>query len=294
MDAAAPRRSAALVTASYAPDFERCRLLCETVDRHVTGLDRHYLLVAGHDVARFRALESAGRVVVDERDLLPGWIRPVRDPTSLFRRYVWLSLRTPPLRGWHVQQLRRMALAAFAGEETLVFVDSDVVFVRPFDLGQFWQGDRLRLLRRDGGLSRMAPGDHQVWSAQAARILGIVPPEPSPHDYIGTLIAWRRDTLVALCAHVEAVTGRPWPAAVASGRRFSECTIYGRYVDDVRAGAGHVPDSREFCRVYWNGPVPGDGDIAAYIDGLEPWQVAIGLQSFIGVDAGRLRGLLGL
>ena len=37
--------TAAIVTASYAPDFERCRLLCETIDRHVTGVSHHYILV---------------------------------------------------------------------------------------------------------------------------------------------------------------------------------------------------------------------------------------------------------
>ena len=51
--------SAALVTASYAPDFERCRLLCETVDQYVTGFSHHYILVEHNDVAQFRALESA-------------------------------------------------------------------------------------------------------------------------------------------------------------------------------------------------------------------------------------------
>ena len=74
--------SNALVTASYAPDFERCRLLCETIDRHVTGFGRHYILVESRDVALFRQLENARRIVVDERDLLPSWLRPFDDPTS--------------------------------------------------------------------------------------------------------------------------------------------------------------------------------------------------------------------
>ena len=49
----------ALVTATYAADFERCRLLCETVDRHVTGMTRHLLLVSDPDVALFRQLAQA-------------------------------------------------------------------------------------------------------------------------------------------------------------------------------------------------------------------------------------------
>ena len=49
----------AMVTASYAPDFERCRLLCETIDRFVTGAPRHYILVEQRDVALFRQLGNA-------------------------------------------------------------------------------------------------------------------------------------------------------------------------------------------------------------------------------------------
>ncbi|OWK21969.1 hypothetical protein AJ88_13520 [Mesorhizobium amorphae CCBAU 01583] len=61
--------TAAVVTASYAPDFERCRLLCETMDRQVSGVVHHYILVEHRDVALFRQLETGSRTVVDERDL---------------------------------------------------------------------------------------------------------------------------------------------------------------------------------------------------------------------------------
>ena len=57
-EAANTAGTAAIVTASYAPDFERCRLLCETIDRFVTGAPRHYILVEQRDVALFRQLET--------------------------------------------------------------------------------------------------------------------------------------------------------------------------------------------------------------------------------------------
>lgn len=286
-------RAAAMVTASYAADFERCRLLCETVDARVTGMARHYLLVAGHDVKRFAALQTSNRIVVDERDLLPPWLHAVSDPSSLLRRHVWLSLKVPPLRGWHVQQLRRLALARHAGEAALVSVDSDVAFVKPFDLGDFWSGDRLRLFRRDNALAAGDGAEHAAWSLNAAKSLGL-PPSPSPHDYIATLIAWRRDAAAAMLDHVERVTGRDWAAGVARSRRFSECTLYGRFVDDVTGAAGHVHDGTERCRVYWTGPRLGDDALARFVDGLGPGQVAVGLQSFIGIDVARIRRLVGL
>ncbi|MBA1141680.1 DUF6492 family protein [Mesorhizobium neociceri] len=285
--------TAAVVTASYAPDLERCRLLCETLDRHVSGVAHHYILVEHRDVALFRRLENNHRTVVDERDLLPRWLRVFDDPMSLFRRRIWLSFKTQPLRGWHVQQLRRIAIAAHAREDVLVFCDSDVAFLKPFDLSAFWSDGKVRLFRRDGVLLNEGH-EHRIWSRNAASALGIDPLEISTHDYISTLIAWRRQTVIAMCAEIEKVHGRGWVEVVGSARRFSECMIYGRYVDDVLQGAGHFHGSEEFCRVHWTGEALSDDEFRRFVADMAPGQVAIGMQSFIGTDIGRIRRLIGL
>ena len=88
-----PMRTA-IVTASYAPDLERCRLLCETIDAHVEGFTRHYILVEHADVPLFRSLETPTRVIVDERDLLPSWFRSFPDPLSLGRKRIWKAAST--------------------------------------------------------------------------------------------------------------------------------------------------------------------------------------------------------
>ncbi|PBC00866.1 DUF6492 family protein [Mesorhizobium sp. WSM3860] len=290
-----PRKpSAAIVTASYAPDFERCRLLCETMDRHVTGVARHYILVEHRDMALFRQLEDSRRTIVDERDLLPRWLRAFKDPLSLFRRRVWLSLRTQPLRGWHVQQLRRIAIAARVGEDVLVFCDSDVAFLKPFDASAFWRDGKVRLFRRDGVLANDGHDEHRIWSRNAGWALGIDPVKVSPHDYISTLIAWRRETVNAMCGQIEKMHDRDWVSVVGSARKFSECIIYGRYVDDVLEGAGHFHDSAGFCRIHWKGEALSDDEFRRFVGAMAPEQVAIGMQSFIGTDVGRIRRLIEL
>ena len=168
MTAGANRHDVAIVTASYAGDFERCRLLCETVDRHVGGFSRHLILVADHDAALFRTLESGNRSVVAESDLLPPWMHVIRDPASLFARHLWLSFRTRPLRGWHVQQLRRIAVAKAVDEAALFFCDSDVVFVRPFECGSLWHGNELRFLCRPNALDAEHLDEQRRWSQNAA------------------------------------------------------------------------------------------------------------------------------
>lgn len=281
---------AAMVTASYEPDFERCRLLCETADRHVSGMAHHYILVEGRDYDLFRQLESSGRTVVDERDILPRWLRPFDDPLSGFRRRIWLSLRTQPLRGWHVQQLRRIAIAAHVDEPLLVFCDSDMAFVRDFDMGRFRRDGLTRLFRRDGALAASGLEGHRIWSANAGRVLGL--PGESAHDYISTLIAWDRDTVRAMCARIEAMTGKPWVSALGARRRFSECLLYGRFVDEACGGAGHFHGSEEFCRVHWTGEPLDDAGFRAFVETMSADQVAIGMQSFIGTDLGRIRKLV--
>ena len=281
----------AIVTASYAPDLERCRLLCETIDRFVSGAARHYILVEQRDVALFRQLETRDRVVISERDLLPHWLKPYNDPLSLFRRRIWLSLRTQPLRGWHVQQLRRIAIAAHVREDALVYIDSDVAFIKPFDCRIFWRDGLVRLFRRDHGIAD-ALADQEIWSQNAGKALGIAASSPSPHDYIATLIAWRRDAVEAMCRHIEAVHSKHWVETVASTRKFSECIMYGRYVDDVTGGGGHFHGSEEYCHVQWFGTPHSDAEISAFIAEMKPEQVAIGMQSFIGTDIARLRRLL--
>lgn len=283
----------ALVTTSYADDFERCRLLCETADRFVTGAKRHYLLVAGNDVARFRALESKNRIVIDERELLPDWLHSLPDPASLFRRRIWLSARTPPLRGWHVQQLRRIAIAGNVPEAALVYCDSDVVFLKPLKLpAAFWRDGMLRLYRRDGVLPVDSKFGHAEWNANAGTALSLPPSTAEPHDYISTLIAWRSETVVSMIRHIESRHGRHWVEVVAASRRFSECVLYGRYVDEVLSGRGHFHDGTQLCRVYWFGPSLDEKGLRGLIDSMEPEQVAIGVQSFTGTDLEPLRRLV--
>jgi len=288
--------SFALVTSSYRGDLERCRLLCRSIDRYVTGFAMHYLLVEERDVALFAEFASVRRRIVSERDLLPVWLRPVSEP---FRgRRLWLQPFGPPLRGWHVQQLRRLAMAAAMAEDALVSLDSDVVFVRPFDPRDLAEGDRVRFFRAPGAIRHVEPerrDEHERWSRRAGRLLGIAAPGTTDTGYIATLIAWRRDTAQALLRRIADSTGRSAMAALAGSRALSECTIYGRFVDEAEnRPERHRPVSQELCAVYWSGPALGEVELRQYLGALAPHQVAVGLQSFTGTDPALIRRAAGL
>lgn len=285
-------KSTAIVTASFAPDLERCRLLCETMDRHVTGFSKHYILVESADVGLFKQLEGPNRIIVDEMDLFPKWIRAYPDPLHLFRRRIWLSLRTLPLRGWHAQQLRRIAIAEHINEDALFYCDSDVAFMRRFDCSSLWRDDELRLFRRDKELLGPVPGDQKLWADNAADLLGIADGQISAHGYVGTLVAWKRELVLSMCRRIEQVQGRHWLEAIGRNRRFSECTIYGHYADDVVGLKGHFVDNTDYCKVFWFAPAPTESEFRKFIREMTPEQVAIGMQSFIGADIGYVRRLV--
>ncbi|AMJ62343.1 DUF6492 family protein [Bosea sp. PAMC 26642] len=290
--------SYAIATPSYAGDLERCRLLCASIDRFVTGYRMHYILVEDRDLQAFRTMEGPRRRVIPESALLPSWLKAWPDPFTRGRRRVWTGLGAllrgvPPLRGWHAQQLRKLALPRLAEEDVILFADSDMLFLRPFDLASLADEGGVRLYVKPAAItSEMA--EHAGWCRGAAELLGLPPPAfPSP-DYINNLISWRRETALALLAHIEKLSGRDWVSAIAAKRGFSEYIIYGYFAERVLglAAAGQRAESAELCKVYWGGSdADGIASLRSFEEVLEKGQVAVGVQSFIGQPVAQLRAL---
>ena len=290
--------SFALATPSYRGDLERCRLLCASIDRFVSGQAVHYLLVEDRDVALFRDLEGPRRRLLPESQLLPSWLRPSPDPLSFGKRRLWTGLGAlrrgvPPLRGWHAQQLRKFAVAKAAAEDVVLFADSDMLFVRPFDLSSLEQGGSIRLYRKPDAIGADMT-EHRQWCENAAALLGLDTPSYPSHDYINNLVSWRRVHVLSLLDDIERRSGRDWVSAIARDRQISEYLNYGFYVERVLGlePARHWPDARELCKVYWiDADAEGFDQLASFEDVLAPWQVAVGVQSFIGQPIDRIRTL---
>ena len=286
------RADVAIVTPSYGPDRERCRLLCDSIDARVSGAAHHYILVADTDYEAFRDFGGPSRSVVRESDLLPERFLSLPAPGGR----VWLSTFAKPLRGWHVQQLRRMALARHVDHAALLYCDSDMAFVRDYDVARLWRGGRLRLYRNAGGIhDGLVNGgrDHFAWTRHAHALLGLPVPEMPAHDYINNLVSWRRETVLAMFARIEEVAERSWLRAVVGSRAFSECQIYGAYAEAFASDA-HWVDATALCRTQWFGTSMGEEALADFIGAMDADQVAVGIQSFTGTDPAALRRVLGL
>ena len=61
-----------LVTPSYLPDLQRCELMLQSAEKHVSGMAGHYLIVDQTDMPYFAHLRSRHVTLVAKEELLPG------------------------------------------------------------------------------------------------------------------------------------------------------------------------------------------------------------------------------
>lgn len=270
--------SFAIITTSYDRDFGRCRLLCETIDRHVDGNFRHLVVIDHKDYSLFRPLAGGRRDLIEKEELLPRWIKPTSFALGRFRRHLWLSWRSRPVGGWLMQQIAKIAISRRADADVLVLVDSDVCFVHKFMINQILSGSRV-LLYRVAAAIPADQGPHASWCKSAAQLSAVRFEFPAS-DFISQLVVWRRRNVDALCQRIESTTGRHWVAAIANKRRFSEYIAYGMFVERYLGDqAGHYFSDRPLCHSYWDYEPLTPECCRAFIDAAGADQVAIGVQS---------------
>lgn len=282
--------SLSLITPSFRRDLEACRLLCDSMDRFVTGYSTHYLVVPREDVALFAPLAGPKRVVVDEHALLQAGLMqlPVKWKG---RSYFWAPWLGRPIFGWHLQQLRKIAMTLAQPDARVMHIDSDNCFVRPFDVAPFAEG-QVPLFLGPGVVDEARLPDHVAWLRNAHKLLGLEPPVLPGDDYVGPMIVWDRGAVAAMTQRIETVTGQPWLRAVARTGNFSEYMLYGAMVaSDAALAAGHRIVHESLCLTYWNGPALDGAGLRAFADRLGPRQVAITIQSFVGTPIDLIRTL---
>ena len=129
------------------------------------------------------------------------WIEDVVGPftwrarVNYRKRELYFTKGFRPVDGWVMQQLVKLAAPDFTGAELLLNLDSDVFFVRPFREQDFGDEGRVRLLRKTPSLADF----QRVWHTRARALFGLPPLDDGLQpDYVGSLIAWRRDVVLEL------------------------------------------------------------------------------------------------
>jgi Family of unknown function (DUF6492) len=274
-----------VVTPTYAPDLELFADLHASVLRCFPHDVRHLVVVTQPDVAPFRRFAGPRCEVLGVGDVLSRSVR------ALPLTKLWVNLRrpVPPLRGWILQQLVKLAVATQVDERIVVTADSDIVFIRPVTVETFAPGGHVRLFRLDGGVDSSL-ARHVRWHAVSRSLLGLPPAPPPPlPDYVTALNSWDREVVARMLDRVEEVTGRGWLEAVGKELHFSECMLYGVYADEVEQAKGLVTTDDSRCHTYWgNEPLTVDG-AAEMISSAGPEDVAymISAKSYTPLDVRR-------
>ena len=162
----------ALITPTYSHDLERCTLLCESVDRHVSAFANHYLIVPDDELALFAKFDTGRRQVLPLSQLLPSWLKPLPRFIRRHNRQYWWAMRGKPVNGWHIQQFAKIATAHIVPETVSCMLDSDVVFFRPFDLAEMALPSPTPLYIRPREVTA-AMADHCDWVRSSHRLLGL-------------------------------------------------------------------------------------------------------------------------
>ncbi len=265
----------ALITPSYWVDFERCRYLVETVERHVAPHVRHYLIVDRPDLPLFAPLASERTKVVLKSDLLQEqvWQVPFARRYWLARKGIVPALRLP-IRGWIVQQLAKLFIHRVAEEDVFLFVDSGAFFVRDYDPRNRVRDGQVPLFREKGDyfLGKESRG----WYERSLRLLGVPPAPAWDYGYVKTNVVWRRENLIALHQHLEKVHGRPSFEVLSAQLTLSEYYLYGLFCDLVLKDKSRQYHSDEIETLsHWTEKQLDAPQLRALRDQMSPEQVLV-------------------
>jgi hypothetical protein len=275
--------SYALVTPSFRLDLERCTLLVDSVDRWVAPEVKHYLVIDRRDVALFRPLLSARTQLIVVEEIIPSWV--VRIPG--FNRF-WLSFRTRPLKNWILQQLVKLSIPDAVTDDVLLYTDSDVLFVNPYNPSEYTRDGRTPLFVEYGQKGLIVANDQ--WHQAAATMLGLTPGKDYDTNFIDNLVPWRRRNVLDLHARMQEVAGRDWELVVASQNRFSEYILYGLFCQNILGDrSGHWDDTLLRSLSYWGTTPLTVDELTALRGRLQPQHRAVMISAKSHTDISAIR-----
>lgn len=293
--------SFAFITPSFHGDYDLCVEMCRSMDRHASEPFEHVLAVPTRDLKRFAHLHSGPRTVIAQEAVLPRWLINVPAPAVVAipgigrkrLRSLWLTPRLRPVRGWLLQQVVKLSAERLTDAQNIIFVDSDAVFVRRFGRDAFMRQGAL-ILHHEPSCIDLAQAEFQAWQDTACDLIGLERFAFNGDSYITALACWRREVLSALRERIEATTGRDMQTELLRRSDLSEYVLYGIFATRILGEAsGQRPASRSLCHEDWAYNVEEQAGMDAFINGFEPHQIAVLMQSTNEWSLEKRRAVLG-
>jgi hypothetical protein len=259
-----------VITKSFAPDFELCADLHRSVLEYAPESVHHHIIVPRHDLKLFSRLAGSRTHICCDADFLPNSF--LASPFGNFT--VNLRQPFPPVRGWILQQVIKLAAVAASGDDVVLVTDSDVEFVRPFDAETFVRDGVVRLYRKSNAIAEQLPR-HMAWQRIARALLGLPPADPPYTDYISAMLACDPRIVRQMLERVATITGRPWTAAIAGQLHFSEWTLYGVFAEEaIGASVNSYVSDDPLCQSYWDESPLNKEEAVDFLRGTRPTDVA--------------------
>ncbi|SEG73600.1 hypothetical protein SAMN05444920_10496 [Nonomuraea solani] len=237
-------KTLSVVTPSYGPDLAHFDDLHRSVLEFTSSDTVHHVFVPSHDWSLFAPYEGPRCRVWLVNGQLPR--RYVKVP----RMGLWINLLRPwpPVRGWVLQQIVKLAATGDMRTDVALVADSDVVLVRPVTAERALIDGRVLLHRLENGVHPLMTR-HVLWHHVARDLLKLPPPpEPPLPDYMSPLTFWEPATVRKLQERLRETTGRHWVDAFGSRLHVSEFMLYGIYVDEVLSATdGRPPSDTAIC-----------------------------------------------
>lgn len=282
----------AVLTPSYRPDLSSFIDLHRSVLRHASADVVHHVVVPDRDVRLFEAIGSDRLSVRPVSEYLPSGFLSTYPMSIALSSIPWIpgvvskiqavNMRRPwpPLRGWILQQIVKIEAVSRADVDVVLTVDSDAIMIRPFGADNFIRDGAVRFYRRPGVIGDDLPR-HVIWHRAAQGLLGLASDAVDPTtDYVSSPLAWDPSIVRRMQQQIVQTTGRSWVESVSRELHFSECTLYGVFVDGWCAEPERSYSVDEsLCRIHWD-PVPLDrAGAERFVDSIQPHDLAIVIQS---------------
>lgn len=241
---------------SYIGDLERMVWLRRSIERFHDAPTRHVIAVPKHDLGAFKnALGCSTELeFICQEDLVePGFYPDWRYllVKKLTPQQVWRFQTHAGKPGWIVQQIVKLASNRLIENGPIIFLDSDIVFYRPFSLKRdIGLKDGVRILVRITPKEESAK--HRKHIANARRFFDL-PDGPTETTYMATPAIWYPDWLRLLQNHIEQIKRKPWQKALLEADfSISEYTLYGVFIDEVLKPENLTVRDTPFNLIAWD------------------------------------------
>lgn len=270
-----------IITPSYAPDFERCKILCKSIEKFGASYDKHIIIVDEKDFNLFSTIKGDKIEILKKESTLPRWLKKIP-----FSKKWWLSFKTIPVRGWILQQIIKLSVAECTDADMYFFADSDIIFIRPFNLSDYIKDGKVRLYRFPRREQDFQKPRNNMWYKQAGKLFNLPGDDYTKLDFIGPLVTWRRDTLLKLNQYIKEMSGKKsWQQSLCNNLYFSEYVLYGLFCEYVlKNESGHYWDKTEICHTAWSYTITNLDDIHVFLKKIRPEHIAICIQSNLKLD----------